>query len=157
MRGGALPGCQIRAGESVDAAAIAAIHRQLFDPPWDADGLGCLLKLPAVRTFIAEAAIPQAIAGFIVGQLAADEAEILSIGIAPVWQRRGIAGRLIERFAASVARSGAKRLFLEVAADNAPALAFYRQQGFHNAGRRSGYYERRGATLADALVLTKTL
>jgi ribosomal-protein-alanine N-acetyltransferase len=157
MRGGAPPACRIRAAEPGDAVAIAAVHRRLFDPAWDVAGLRRLLELPAVRTFIADAGTRLTIAGFILGQLAADEAEILSIGIEPAWQRRGIAGLLTARLAVSVARVGAKRLFLEVAADNAPALALYRRHGFRSVGRRSGYYERPGGTVADALVLAKTL
>jgi ribosomal-protein-alanine N-acetyltransferase len=154
---GAPPACRIRAAQSGHAAAIAAIHRELFDRPWEVDGLLRLLELPTVRAFIAEAGTAQPFAGFILGQFAADEAEILSIGVAPAWQRRGIAGLLARELAASVAGSGAKRLFLEVAADNAPALALYRRQGFHYIGQRKGYYERHGAPFADALVLAKTL
>jgi ribosomal-protein-alanine N-acetyltransferase len=156
MTGGAPFAYRLRAALPGDAGAVAATHRGLFDRPWQLDGLQRLLELPTVRAFIAEAGTAQVLAGFILGQLAADEAEILSIGVAPAWRRCGIAGRLIREFAASVSRAGAKRVLLEVAANNEPALALYVQQGFHRVGRRKCYYERRGAPLADALVLAKT-
>jgi ribosomal-protein-alanine N-acetyltransferase len=157
MTGCAAPPCRIHAAEPAHAAAIVAIHRDLFDPAWDLESVRLLLELPTVRGFIAETGTTQAIAGFVLGQIAADEAELLSIGVARAWQRRGIGGLLTQELAASAARSGAKRLFLEVAIDNAPALALYRCQGFHPVGRREGYYERARARDTDALVLAKTL
>jgi [ribosomal protein S18]-alanine N-acetyltransferase len=148
---------RVRAAQPGEAAAIAAIHRELFDPPWERDGLRRLLELTAVRAFVAEAGPAQMLAGFILGRLAAEEAEILSIGVAPAWQRRGLGGQLAVELTASLVRSGVERLFLEVAADNAPALALYFRQGFRSVARRKGYYERRDEPAADALVLAKTL
>ena len=52
------------------------------------------------------------------GQLAADEAEILTIGVAKGWQKKGIGVRLVEGLARAVKRAEAKKLFLEVATDN---------------------------------------
>jgi [ribosomal protein S18]-alanine N-acetyltransferase len=151
------PPARVRAAQPGEAAAIAAIHRELFDPPWERDGLRRLLELTAVRAFVAEAGPGQMLAGFVLGRVAADEAEILSIGVAPAWQRRGLGGQLAVELAASLVRSGVQRLFLEVAADNAPALALYLRQGFRSVARRKGYYERRDEPAADALVLAKTL
>jgi ribosomal-protein-alanine N-acetyltransferase len=149
--------CRLRPALPADAAAVAAIHGALFDRPWQRDGLKRLLETPTVRAFIAEATTSQALVGFILGQLAADEAEILSLGVAPMWQRCGIASLLIREFAASVSCAGAKRVLLEVAADNNPALALYARQGFHCVGRRKCYYEDRGAPFADAHVLARVL
>jgi ribosomal-protein-alanine N-acetyltransferase len=153
MKGGKLLACRLRPALPSDAGSVAAIHRALFDRPWQLEGLQRLLELPTVLAFIAEAGTPGVLTGFILGQLAADEAEILTIGVAPTWQRCGIAGLLIREFAASVCRAGAKRVLLEVAADNEPALALYFRQGFHCVGRRKCYYDRRGASFTDALVL----
>ena len=49
--------------------------------------------------------------------------------------------------------SGAESMFLEVAEDNAAALALYAKAGFTEAGRRRGYYRRSGGTAVDARVL----
>ena len=54
-------------------------------------------------------------------------------------------------------RGGAKRIFLEVAEDNAAGLALYRKLGFVEAGRRKRYYERPGNARVDALTLVLTL
>ena len=53
-------------------------------------------------------------------------------------------------------RAGAESLFLEVAADNAPALALYRGLGMVEIGRRKGYYPASagaGAPRRDALTM----
>jgi ribosomal-protein-alanine N-acetyltransferase len=157
MTGCAAPPCRIHAAEPAHSAAIVAIHRELFDPAWNVESVRLLLELPTVQGFIIDTGTSEGIAGFVLGQFAGDEAEILSIGVAPAWQRRGIGALLTEEFAASAASSGARRLFLEVAVDNAPALALYGRQGFHRVGRRKGYYERAGSPGADALVLAKAL
>jgi ribosomal-protein-alanine N-acetyltransferase len=132
------------------------LHGALFHYRWGGDSIRRLLETPTARAFIAETGTAPVLAGFIIGQVVADEAEVLSLGVAPAWQRCGIAGPLMQEFAASAFRSGVKWVFLEVAADNAPALALYLREGFRCVGRRKCYYERRGAAFADALVLALT-
>ena len=58
------------------------------------------------------------------------------------------------------AREGATKAglkFLEVAKDNAPALALYERFGFAKVGERSGYYRRADGTRATAIVMRKAL
>ncbi|MFG3598440.1 GNAT family N-acetyltransferase [Bradyrhizobium sp. RDI18] len=94
---------------------------------------------------------------FVIGQLAADEAEILSIGVSPDWQRVGLATGLLEGLSRAARRGGAKRIFLEVAEDNEGGIALYRKLGFTEAGRRKRYYERPGSTAVDGLTLVLDL
>ena len=91
------------------------------------------------------------------GQLAADEAEILSIGVVPKFQRRGVGTLLVEGLARAAKRAESKRLFLEVAADNQPAFELYRSCGFTAVGMRKGYYQRPDGEPQDALVLALPL
>jgi len=58
---------------------------------------------------------------------------------------------------AAAAAGGAKAVFLEVAADNAAALALYQEAGFETVGVRRGYYPRPGGGAADALNLRLAL
>ena len=76
------------------------------------------IEHPAAAAFIAQIREPKALAGFVIGQIAGDEAEILSIGVAPEWQRRGIGRQMVEGLVRAARRAEVKRLFLEVAADN---------------------------------------
>jgi ribosomal-protein-alanine N-acetyltransferase len=90
-------------------------------------------------------------------RLAADEAEILTLAVAPEARRRGRARALLKAAQAHAAAGGARRLVLEVAEDNAPARALYAAAGFGPVGRRRGYYDRAAGAAADALVLAKDL
>lgn len=78
--------------------------------------------------------------GFLVARTAADELEILNLGVLPQARRRGM-GRLLLEAALHWGRaSGAARAFLEVRESNEPARLFYEAQGFVVAGRRPLYY-----------------
>ena len=137
---------------------IAAMHGRLFQPPWDAASVAKLLEHPASTAFVGQIGAPKISVGFIMGQLMADEAEILAVGVAPELQRRGLGRILVEAFARAAKRAEAKSLHLEVAADNPAALALYAKLGFSEARRRAGYYERPGGAAAvDALVLKLAL
>ncbi|MNE73850.1 ribosomal-protein-alanine N-acetyltransferase [compost metagenome] len=84
----------------------------------------------------------------------ADEAEILTLAVRPSARRSGLGARLVEAAVVRAAALGAERMFLEVAGDNAAARALYARAGFHEAGRRRGYYARADGSREDALVLS---
>lgn len=94
---------------------------------------------------------------FAVGQVVADEAELLTIATHPAHRRRGLARACMDMWQAQAARRGADRAFLEVAADNTPALGLYRRCGFARAGLRRGYYRRPGTHAVDAIVMQRIL
>lgn len=140
------------------AEEIAALHARLFTPAWDAAAIRSLLEHPAATSLIAVAGSQKkTVIAFVIGQLAGDEAEILSIGVSPDWQRVGLATGLLEGLTRAARRGDAKRIFLEVAEDNEAGLALYRKLGFTEAGRRKRYYERPGAAPVDALTLVLDL
>lgn len=139
------------------AAEIAALHKRLFTPSWDEAAIANLLEHPASTSLVAVAGEPKQIAGFVIGQLAADESEILSIGVAPDWQHAGLGKMLVQGLVRASKRGEAKRLFLEVAEDNVAAQALYKSLGFAEAGRRKRYYERNDGPAVDALVLALNL
>lgn len=140
------------------AGRVAALHAQLFSPAWSEESICALLDHPASTAFLAALpGQPPTTVGFVLAQLAADEAEILSIGVAPEWQRKGIGQRLVEGVARAVRRADGKTLHLDVAADNDAAMELYRKTGFLGTGLRRGYYERPGAAPVDAVTLTLRL
>jgi len=138
-------------------ADIAALHARLFNPAWDAESICRLIEHPAAAAFVAQVRDPKAIAGFVIGQIAADQAEIQSIGVAPEWQRRGIARQMVEGLIRAARRAEVARLFLEVAADNAAAIRLYEGLAFVVVARRKGYYARSGSQPVDALILSLAL
>lgn len=95
--------------------------------------------------------------GFLLGRVVADEAELLTLAVAPAARRRGVAGGLVEGFLAEARRRGAATAFLEVAADNDAARRLYQRAGFAPAGRRRGYYHGASGGTVDALILSRTL
>ena len=116
-----------------------------------------LLAGPGVFALLAATAgTPGDPLGFILCRLAADEAEILSLGVTPDARRQGCAVALVEAAMRHAAVHGARRLYLEVAEDNAAARALYRSSGFEAVGRREAYYRRSEGALA-AIVLARSL
>ena len=134
-----------------DAAAIAAIHSASFQRGWGEDEVYRLLTDSAVITH--RAMIRRALVGFIMSRQAADEAEILSVAIAPARRGRGLSGPLLDFHLRTLAGRAVRAVFLEVDEHNAPARRLYARAGFAEVGRRHGYYES-GAT---ALVLRRDL
>ena len=94
---------------------------------------------------------------FAMGRLVLDELEILTVACAVEAQRRGLARQVMLSLFEPSAVLGARSVFLEVAADNVPALGLYKSLEFEQVGRRSGYYQRRDGTKCDALILRKSL
>ncbi|MDX2287456.1 MAG: GNAT family N-acetyltransferase [Hyphomicrobiaceae bacterium] len=147
--------------EADAAAEIAGLHADLFDPRWDEPAIEGLLAQPGSHALLAKVRLrlegPPVTAGFIIGRVAADEAEIISIGVMKPFQRRGIGAKLVEGLMRAVTAAGSGRLILEVATDNAAALTLYRGLGFVEVGRRVAYYKRPNGEFADALVLARPL
>ena len=120
-------------------AELAALERRSFAEPWDVATLAALLARPAVGAWTLDDPPGEALA-FLTFQRAADEAEILRLGVPPELRRRGHGRRLLERFLDWARAEGIARLFLEVRESNAAALALYAAAGFRPVGRRPGYY-----------------
>ncbi len=94
------------------------------------------------------------VVGFLVARRIADEMEILNLAVDVGFRRRGVASRLLEAALKLGSASGMQRVFLEVRASNAGAIAFYERQGFRQVGRRPRYYS---DPPEDALVLFRTV
>lgn len=128
-----------------DAAAIAALHAASFGRGWAEDEVQQLLMDDAVVAH--RVMLRRAVAGFIMSRTAADEAEILSVAIAPARRGRGLSRPLLNFHLRSLAGRGTRAVFLEVDEHNAPALRLYAGAGFYEVGRRTGYYESGAAAL----------
>jgi ribosomal-protein-alanine N-acetyltransferase len=121
-----------------DAGTIAAVHGASFQRGWSEHEIHRLLIEQNVVTH--RAMVGRKLIGFIMSRLAAAEAEILSIAIAPAWRSRGIARPLLDLHLRRLAGLGVRSLFLEVDEKNIPAGRLYRRAGFRDVGRRQGYY-----------------
>jgi tRNA threonylcarbamoyl adenosine modification protein YeaZ len=140
------------------AEILSALHAQCFDEDWPAADIARIMGLPgAVALLGFAAAEPDRPAGFALARRAADEAEIISIGIIPAYRRRGIARRLVGGLSDRLIGAGASALFIEVAAGNEAARSLYEGLGFAPAGFRKGYYANAGGPAEDALVMRLAL
>lgn len=148
------------------AAILAALHAETIgadDAPggegWSAEWVARILALPGAAAVLALAPDPQGgPVGFALCLPAGEALDIAAIGVVRARRRTGIGRALLARCEAQARASGALRLMLEVAEDNATARAFYAGAGFGEAGRRRAYYRARpGGAARDALVFSKSL
>ncbi len=147
---------RIRPGGMGDSARMAQIHAEGFAHPWSRQEFERQLSQGAVADLLVSQGIFGEIAtGLAISQIVAGEAELFSIVLDREVRGRRLAARLLEAHAARLRRAGAQCLFLEVAADNAAALALYHRLGFSRIGRRRGYYPggNAGSVRRDALTL----
>lgn len=142
-----------RRAEPADARALALHHADCFLQPWSADELARMLVKPASIALLAVEPASDALIGHIILQAAADEADIVSIGVAPAKRMQGLAGNLLHEGLREARSRGAICVSLEVAESNLAAQALYRRAGFAEIGRRRGYYRKPGRPAETALVL----
>jgi ribosomal-protein-alanine acetyltransferase len=94
------------------------------------------------------------IRGFLVGRLAADQAELLNLAVVAMQRRQGAGTALLAKAIQEWLPRGAKSVYLEVRESNTTAIAFYEKHGFAKTGLRKGYYR---APDESALTMVKKL
>ncbi|MCI5825758.1 MAG: ribosomal protein S18-alanine N-acetyltransferase [Arcanobacterium sp.] len=76
----------------------------------------------------------------IAGIRAAEDAEVLTVAVAPQQRRQGIAQALLTQLFEWVRLRGAQQVFLEVRASDVGAQALYQRFGFEGIASRRHYY-----------------
>lgn len=138
-----------------DAPALTRLHKTSFHRGWDT---GEFEQLLADRGVLAhKLRMGRTMAGFILSRMAADEAEILSVAIAPNLRGRGLAGPLVQTHLGYLAGAGIRTVFLEVEENNQPARALYARAGFSIVGRRERYYKDDSGAQLNAIVMRRDL
>ena len=134
----------VRHATLADAPLMAVIHAHSFDGPsdhpWDEATMAQFVAAPGVICLIGVVAGKDA-GGLLIARHAADEAELLTLGVMPACRRTGLGRVLLTRAVDDLHASGATQIFLEVADGNMEALTLYRSFGAAPVGRRPGYYE----------------
>lgn len=95
-------------------------------------------------------------AGFVLTRHAADEEELLLIGVVPSCRRRGLGQMLIDRMFDAARARGATRIFLEMRRGN-PAINLYRKVGFEPIGERPNYYRLANGSCVDAITFGRSI
>jgi ribosomal-protein-alanine N-acetyltransferase len=152
----------VRPASPFDVALIAALHAESFTglaagQVWDAKAVAEIMAMPGAYGLLASVGTgaSAAPAGFLLGLNVAGTGEILSVGIARAWRRRGGARLLLRAAMERASAAAIDRLFLEVAEDNDAARALYAAEGFAPIARRPAYYRRPQGPSATALVLAR--
>lgn len=144
---------RIRPAGREDLSALLALDRACFRPgiAYSKAELQYFLLHPRSISIIAE--VEDGIAGFAIVELHLEKGlrvgHVITIDVAESQRRRGVGRLLMEELLGRYREAGAVFLRLEVAVDNAGAIAFYEGLGFAETGRIPGYYLGR----LDALVM----
>lgn len=153
------PGFSVLRATASEAPSMAQAHAGAFDRPWREEDFEDLLDGDGVFGFLAAARghpLGEALddpLGVILCRVAAGEVEVLTLGVAPLARRQGVARALMAASLEAARAAGAEACFLEVAIDNTAAATLYESLGFHRAGLRPRYYDRGAAGQVDALVM----
>ncbi len=124
---------------------LANLHQKCFpNKPWSADDFRDL-KNSGCEIIMSEN-------GFIVYRIAADEAEIITIGVNPDFRRQGIAAAMVGIIEKTLKNQCVKKIFLEVASNNIAAQKLYENSGFVRVGLRPRYYDG-----VDAILMSKNI
>ena len=131
---------------------IIKIENEAFSPPWSE---GSLLREVGIEDARFCAGMTDGkVSGFCITHISGDEGEIYQIAAEAHMRRQGIGSALMEDAVKFAEGRGLQRLFLEVRAGNAPALALYKRCGFREIGRRRKYYVN---PIEDALIMERGL
>ena len=131
---------------------LAAIHAQtmVVPRPWSVAEFAEILKSSRCILSVHSA-------GFALGRVVLDEAELLTLAVDPGQQRRGFGLICLNNFHLRALDRGASSAALEVAATNAPARALYQAAGYQEVGMRKAYYRMPAGPRIDAIVMKKDL
>lgn len=132
------------------AAELAELHQKSFaDECWSINQIQGSMELPTTTgwaTFKNDQLL-----GFILCQIAADEAEILTFCVSPEARRQGVGEMMTKHVIKNI--SSCSSIHLEVASDNLAAITIYERCGFTKTSERKNYYKRK-KTFADAINYT---
>jgi len=151
--------CRIRAMTTMDLDPIVELEKRLQSHPWRRGhfenclaigNLALIVEPEVVEPDVVESNVERdkvqnssaptpTIIAFAIVSIGGGEAELLNIGVAPDFQRRGFAERLIKEITTHI-QSLADTLFLEVRESNERAIALYEKLGFNQIGVRPAYY-----------------
>ncbi|MGJ8617874.1 MAG: GNAT family N-acetyltransferase [Sulfitobacter sp.] len=129
---------------------MADLHRLAFDDerPWSVEEFRTFIKDPLIQVYHAEQ-------GYALTRTVAGESELLSLAVHPDHRRQGTAHQLMKQWFNTLGTT-AEVAYLEVAADNLPALTLYTRFGFAIQGTRVAYYTRTSGKSVDAILMSCT-
>ena len=136
-----------------DLDAVHAVEIRAYEFPWTVGIFRDCLRADYPAWVLHDG---DRIAGYFLMSIAAGEAHVLNICIAPDMQGQGHGRRLLHALLQMARGRHVSRVFLEVRPSNAHAIALYFDEGFNEIGRRPRYYPAKDGR-EDALVMAMEL
>lgn len=144
-------------------ALVRNLHCKANIMPTQADHLPTLAQLePVAESVLREklalnschmltALVDGNIAGNIYVDEIADVAEVSNLAVLPIYQRHGIANKLLAQAELGAALRGCTQINLDVREGNVAARALYESRGYQEVGRRPKFYSN---PTEDAILMT---
>ena len=138
-----------------DARSIAEMSRDYveYGLGWSWTPARVLKAIKDSATNVAVIREQGEVLGFGIMRYGEQRAHLTLLAVQPGQRKRGLGAVLVSWLEKSALIAGLERVQLEARADNPGAIAFYRDQGYQQAGSQPGYY--RGEV--DAVRLEKAL
>tara|TARA_R110000803_G_scaffold40461_2_gene87220 strand:+ start:187 stop:642 length:456 start_codon:yes stop_codon:yes gene_type:complete len=138
-----------------DAGRVAMLHATGFPDPWSPAAFRDLLSESTTLGLGIEQ--HGGLAGFVLVQTVAGEADVLTIATDPALKRTGIATQLLTGLMSRLGERGIGRITLDVAEDNTAARRLYEGLGFTEDSRRPRYYTTGRDIPAAAILMSRDL
>ena len=156
-----------------DIEQISKMENLFFSTPWSEASIGHYAEagntifvvarteeayisdaITAKKNLAAEEEFPRKVVGYAAVLCAADEGNLVSIGVDETCREMGIATELLDIVYEMAADRGVTSINLEVRESNVPAISLYEKEGFEKVGRRPRFYKN---PQEDALLYIKQL
>ncbi|MEK9825072.1 MAG: ribosomal protein S18-alanine N-acetyltransferase, partial [Methylotenera sp.] len=128
---------QFRPMTEDDLDAIMHIEPHIYSHPWSRGNFVDSLRSGYASWVLLN---EDEIIGYALMMMVLDEAHLLNLSVAKLYQKRGLGRLLLEHMIAVAKRHGAANMFLEVRPSNISAIALYENIGFNEMAIRRGYY-----------------
>ncbi|QNP41402.1 ribosomal protein S18-alanine N-acetyltransferase [Lysobacter solisilvae (ex Woo and Kim 2020)] len=143
----------LRAMREDDLAAVQLIESRAYEFPWSVGIFRDCLRADYPAWVLHH---EERIVGYFLMSVAAGEAHVLNVCVAPEMQGHGYGRRLLHALLQIARGRSVARVFLEVRPSNTSAIALYHDEGFNEIGRRPRYYPAKDGR-EDALVMAMEL
>jgi len=130
----------LRPYNSEDVEALYQLDQECYPPgiAYSRREMKWYLRLPGADCLVAEQ--DGALAGFIVTEREDDLGHIITLDVAESQRRRGVGTALLAAAEARMMEAGVRRVSLETATDNSPAVAFWKKHGYRTVTILKNYY-----------------
>lgn len=144
-----------------DLDEVISIEKQSHVSPWTignfTDSLHAGYWAYSLRQLAVDDEARDPLLGYCVLMPVLEELQLLNITIAPDFQRRGLARKILRVIQDAAQSKSFTDIFLEVRVSNLPAISLYQTMAYQEVGRRKDYYPLPNGQREDALLMKKSL